>query len=391
MAEQNSERRMKTRTALLFACLLGGLLTACNHKPAVTPPVVEPEPDTLVVVEPPATHLTLLFAGDLMFHDSQVKRALQPDGTYDFSGYFTDISDEVKRADVAIINLETTLSGPPYTGYPTFRSPDAVLQATLDAGFDVFLTANNHCLDGGSRGFERTLSVMDSLLVPHLGTYRDTLERDQYYPFLIEQNGIRVVLLNFTYGTNGLKPKGTNVVNYMDTVQIANDIEKAHSMHPDVIIALPHWGYEYHPLPSAKQKEMAQWLLDKGVDHIIGGHPHVAQPLELNADSSHLVAWSMGNVVSNMTRLAALGGYMVRMELTKRDSTTRLSDCGYTLYWMSRPDDNNFSYQHRVMRFSTPDSLLTAREIGKRDAIDTLLHKLLDTHNQGPIKEYEME
>ena len=391
MAEPNRKRRMRTRTILLLSCLLGGLVTACDDKPTKTTPSVEPKPDTTVVVEPPVSHLSLLFAGDIMFHDSQVKGALQPDGTYDFSPCLADISDEVKRADIAIANLETTLSGPPYTGYPTFRSPDAVLQATLDAGFDIFLTANNHCLAGGPRGLERTLVVMDSLQTLHLGTYRNPEERDQSYPLLIERNGFRIVLLNFTYATNGIKPKGTQIVNYMDTIQLAQDLEKAHLMRPDVIIALPHWGNEYQTLPSVKQKKMAQWLLDKGVDHIIGSHPHVAQPLELSPDSSLLIAWSMGNVVSNMQRIATSGGYMVRMEFSKRDGTTRLSDCGYTCYWMSRPDDNDFSKPHRVMRFSTPDSLLTDRERGKRRVIDTMLHNLLNSHNQGPIKEYQME
>lgn len=391
MAEPNRERGMKTKAITILVLLLVGLLSACDPKTPKAPPVIEPEPDTTVVVESPVYHISLLFAGDLMFHDSQIKVALQPDGTYRFDECFADISDEVKRADVAIVNLETTLSGPPYTGYPTFRSPDAVLQATLDTGFDLFLTANNHCLDGGARGFERTLDVLDSLQVLHLGTYRDADERESTYPMLMEREGFRIALLNFTYGTNGLKPKGTHIVNYMDTAQIALDIEKARLMRPDVIIALPHWGLEYHQLPSAKQQQMAQWLVDKGVDHIIGSHPHVAQPIELSPDSSHLIVWSMGNVISNMERFAALGGYMVRMEFTKHDSTTRLSDCGYIRYWESRPDDNGYTKPHRVMRFSTPDSLLTAKEIGKRKVIDTLLRKLLQGHNQGPVKEFVME
>ena len=369
-------------TALWLYCLTL-TATACNTDKKSQNEVATAE-DTLVA-QPEERHLSLLFAGDLMQHGPQIKAALQKDGSYNYDETFAAVKDEIERADVAIANLEVTLPGKPYTGYPQFRAPDDYLRACIDAGFDVLLTSNNHCMDSGQTGLERTIMMMDSLGVPHLGTYINKEERDRNYPFLLEKNGIRVALLNFTYGTNGIPVTAPNVVNLMDTVEIAADLEKARQMQPDVIIALPHWGNEYQQLPSPQQREMAQWLIDHGVDHIIGGHPHVAQPLELSDDSLHLVAWSMGNVVSNQSKPNTYGGYMVRIELTSHPGTglVGLSDASYFLYWVSRPHDNNFKHNYRILPIDIPDSVLTGMEQKNRYAIRASMRRLMERHTKG--------
>ena len=355
--------------------------------------------DTVVVEEqvPVEQHLSLLIAGDLMQHGPQIKAALQSDGTYNYDECFASVKNEIERADVAIGNFEVTLGGKPYSGYPQFRAPDEYLQACIDAGFDILLTANNHCVDSHRKGLERTIAMMDSLGVPHLGTYVNNNVREETYPFLLEKNGLRIVLLNFTYGTNGLPVEAPNVVNLMDTVQIRADLEKAKTMEPDVIIALPHWGIEYQQLPSPQQREMADWLIRNGVDHVIGGHPHVAQPLELSTDSLHLVAWSMGNVISNQSKPNTYGGYMVRMDFTKRwieeggrikenTVSTKLSDCGYMLYWVSRPSDSGNKHNYRILPIDIPDSLLTGMEQKNRYAIRASMRRLMERHAKG-VKE----
>ena len=352
------------------------------------------------IITPREQHLSLLIAGDLMQHGPQIKAALQSNGTYNYDECFARIKPEIERADVAIGNFEVTLGGPPFTGYPRFSAPDEFLQACIDAGFDILMTANNHCLDTRRAGLERTIMMMDSLGVPHLGTYVNKEERDKSYPFLLEKNGLRIVLLNFTYDTNGLPIEKPNVVCLMDTTEIRADIEKAKTMNPDVIIALPHWGIEYQQLPSQQQRQLAQWMIDQGVDHVIGGHPHVAQPLELSPDSLHLIAWSMGNVISNMTKANTYGGYMVRMEFTKRDTLvndvpsscaeTKLSDCGYTLYWVSRPSDSGNRHNFRVLPIDEPDSVLTGIEQRQRYSIRTSMRRLMEHHAKG-ISEYTFE
>lgn len=393
-----------TRKILFAAVLLCSMAVTATAYYAVNEDAAPPSDTTVVaepveqlVAEPVEQHLSLLFAGDLMQHAGQIKAAQRQGGTYDYSECFARIKDEVERADVAVANFEVTLPGPPYTGYPQFRAPDEYLQAGIDAGFDIFTTANNHCCDSRRPGLERTIMMMDSLGAGHLGTYINREARDETYPFLLEKNGIRVVFLCFTYDTNGIPVQAPNVVNLIDTVEIKADIERARAMQPDVIIALPHWGIEYQQLPSQQQRRQAQWLIDHGVDHVIGGHPHVAQPLELTPDSLHLVAWSMGNVISNMTRPNTYGGYMVRLELTKSlpqapsqrggESHTRLSDCGYTLFWVSRPADCGNRHNFRVLSIDEPDSVLTATEQRQRNSIRTSMRRLMENHTKG-VREY---
>jgi len=343
--------------------------------------------DSTSVEQPEERHLSLLIAGDLMQHMPQIKAARQADGSYNYDECFAGIKAEVERADVAIANFETTLAGPPYSGFPQFSAPDDFLRGVIGAGFDIMLTANNHCVDTHKKGLERTLMMMDSLGVPHIGTYRNAGERERNYPYLLEKNGLRIVLLNFTYGTNGLPVPSPCHVNLMDTMEIAADIEKARAMNPDAIIAFPHWGVEYQTLPSEAQRNMAEWLIRHGVSHIIGGHPHVAQPLELRGEGNNLVAWSMGNVVSNQSKPNTYGGYMVRMDFTKRDSLTTLSDQSYSLYWVSRPPDNGNRHPYRILPIDYPDSLLTPTEQRLRGSIRKSMRQLMERHNVGNIRE----
>ena len=377
---------MRTRTCYIIL-LLVQLLTASAYTFDGTEKC-SPEPFDTTATWPVGRHLSLLIAGDLMQHMPQIKSARQSDGSYDYEECFAGIKAEVERADIAIANFETTLAGQPYSGYPQFSAPDDFLSAVQSAGFDIMLTANNHCVDTRRKGLERTLNMMGSLGMAQLGTYRTLDERERTYPYLIEKNGLRIVLLNFTYDTNGIPVPQPCHVNLMDTLEIAADLDKARQMKPDAIIALPHWGIEYQTLPSKEQREMAAWLLSHGVDHVIGGHPHVAQPLELRNDGRNLVAWSMGNLVSNQSKPNTYGGYMVRLDITKSGLQTTLSDCYYTLYWVSRPPDNGYRHTYRILPIDYPDSLLTTTEKTLRSAIRQNMRQLLKEHGKGEIKEH---
>ena len=284
--------------------------------------------------------VTLLFVGDIMQHDTQIQAAQTPEG-YDYSDCFKHLKKEICKADIAIGNLEVTLGGKPYRGYPSFSAPDEFLYAIKDAGFDILLTTNNHCLDKGKQGLKRTISMLDSLQIPYLGTYRHEEERTQRYPLLIEKNNIRIAFLAYTYDTNGTSSAAPHIVNYIDTIQIKKDILSARRMKPDAIIACMHWGLEYHSLPNRSQKELANWMISQGVDHIIGSHPHVPQPMEIKKDehtpAKHLIAYSLGNFISNMSRENADGGVMINLHLKKQSGITRLDSCSYSLIWTSRP------------------------------------------------------
>lgn len=284
--------------------------------------------------------ITLLFAGDLMQHKGQIDAA-KVGNRYDYSDCFKHVKEEISKADIAVGNLEVTLGGKPYMGYPMFSAPDEYLYAIKDAGFDVLLTANNHCLDRGKNGLQRTIRMLDSLDIAHLGTYATQEERDRGYPLFIKKDGFHIAFLNYTYGTNGVVVRAPNVVNYIDKNQMQADIKKARSARPDVIIACIHWGQEYKPLPDADQKELADWLLDQGVTHVIGAHPHVLQPMELRQRpytlDKNVVVYSLGNFISNMSTRQTEGGAMFKLELTKRNSIVRVTGSHYCLVWTSRP------------------------------------------------------
>ena len=148
---------------------------------------------------------TLVFAGDAMQHDRQIEAARRSDGSFDYSAYFRHVADYVSAADYAVVNLECTLGGKPYKGYPCFSAPEEYAVALKDAGFDLFLHANNHCLDRRDAGLRRTLDQLDMLGVPHIGTYRNAAERAKNYPFVADVKSMKIAFLNYTYGTNSIR------------------------------------------------------------------------------------------------------------------------------------------------------------------------------------------
>jgi poly-gamma-glutamate capsule biosynthesis protein CapA/YwtB (metallophosphatase superfamily) len=287
--------------------------------------------------------LSLVFAGDLMGHQEQIAGAWDSaTGSYNYEPTFRYIKPFLEQADIAVVNLEVTLAGPPYKGYPQFSSPDALALAARDAGFDVFIQANNHALDRGQKGFKRTLYVLDSLKIAHTGTFADSLDRNQNYPLLLERKGIRIALLNYTYGTNGITIPKPFIINRIDTTQIRQDLAKARLAGPDFIIVTIHWGEEYQRTENRAQQHLAAFILNHGADAIIGSHPHVIQPVRwyTGADSTQqkVVVYSQGNFVSNQRARYKDGGIIVELNLVKAAGKTNLEEFSYLPTWVYRED-----------------------------------------------------
>ncbi len=284
--------------------------------------------------------LTLLFAGDIMGHDTQIESAKkQGAGEYNYSSCFQYLEPLISSADIAIGNLEVTLAGPPYKGYPAFSSPDELALELKRVGFDILVHANNHAIDRRKKGLERTLTTLDSAGIIHSGVFKNLQERSIHYPLIVEKNGIRLAFLNYTYGTNGIKVTAPNIVNYIDTAQIKIDLAKARTAKPDFIIVLMHWGNEYERKENSKQRSIAEFLLKNGTDAIIGSHPHVVQPIRME-QRKNLVAYSMGNMISNQRKRYTDGGIMVEMTLEKSDSTY-ITDYSYLPIWVYKPQLKN--------------------------------------------------
>jgi len=300
--------------------------------------------DDTVEVDSFAT-ISMIFVGDIMGHDRQITAAwCEETQTYDYVHNFQYVKPILSSYDLAFGNLEVTLPGkPPYAGYPQFKSPDALAYALRDAGFNVMVTANNHSNDGYGAALIHTIDTLRRLGFYQTGTFKNIEERDSLYPLIIEEKGFKIAILNYTYGTNGIPDEAPTFVNLNNKDLMLKDIEKAKSIEPDLIIAIMHWGDEYQLIENKYQRDNAKLLAENGVDLIIGGHPHVLQPVKYvsaGENDSVLTVYSLGNYISNQRRVNTDGGMMFEISYSKNIFTNEIKK-------------NDF-YHHIVWRYRSP-------------------------------------
>ena len=292
---------------------------------ATEPPTTEPEtepPTTMPEPEHEVSTATILSTGDVLMHMPVIGSGSGPEG-YNFDSIFRFVTDEISAADLAVANLETTLAGTDngyqYSGFPNFNCPDAIVDALKNAGFDMLLTANNHSYDTTLVGFKRTLEVVREAGLETLGTY---LSADEQKWTIQDVNGIKIGLLCYTYatgvGSNGSpqlngnapisEPGLCNYFTYNNLPAFYSEVEtylqEMKDAGAEATMLYIHWGVEYQLSANQDQANIAQQLCDLGVDVIVGGHPHVVQPVDLiesTVDPNHKTAilYSMGNAVSN--------------------------------------------------------------------------------------------
>ena len=326
--------------------------------------------------------VNLVFVGDAMQHAPQITAAQQPDGTYDYSPCFQYLVDDITWADLAVVNLECPLGGKPYTGYPCFSAPDSYAMQLKDVGFDLFLTANNHCLDRRDKGLARTFHTLDSMGIAHIGTYPDQHERDRRIPYMVNIKGMNIAFLDYTYGTNGIPIKGNVIVDFIDQQQIADDIALARERGAHAICVNLHWGIEYQLKPVASQRTLADWLFTQGVDLIIGGHPHVVEPMEVryseDYDKKVLLVYSMGNFISNQSDIDCRGGAMVKVSLRMENGHAVIVDPHYKLFFVQKPRTGGENYV--LIPEARPD-LLRPDAKGEFTRFMQRTHDLVTSHN----------
>lgn len=287
--------------------------------------------------------LNLIFVGDVMGHSPQINSAYD-DATksYNYDSVFTRMKGVFSYADFVIANLEVTLAGPPYSGYPQFSSPDNLVDGLINAGVDILVTANNHSVDRGKDGIIRTIDVLSQKGIPHTGTFKDSAQRETINPLIVEKSGFRLGLLNYTYGTNGIPVPSPVIVNLIDTALIRKDVEKAKALGVDEVIVFIHWGNEYEINPSKTQIKLAEFMKGLGVRIIIGSHPHVVQRMEATFDTDsttgQVVVYSLGNFVSNQRKRYCNGGVVTFVQLSKNEvGKTQITNTGYIPVWVHIP------------------------------------------------------
>ncbi len=248
--------------------------------------------------------MQIVMVGDMLMHDRIVASGKKEDGSYNFDHLFVNVKDTITAADLALVNQETIMGGPEfgYTGYPSFNTPYELTDAEVKAGFDVLLFATNHAYDKGIKGVENCLNYLDTThpTLGYVGINHSEEDQDNIYTY--EANGIKVAILNYTYGHNGRTlPNGKEyLINELTEQNVRSDIRKAEEI-ADFTIVCPHWGTEYKLVADENQKKWASIFLEEGVDLVLGTHPHVIEPIEwMKDENGHqmLVYYSVGNFIN---------------------------------------------------------------------------------------------
>ncbi len=305
--------------------------------------VVEEEPPI-----PEDIKIQMSVIGDVMCHDSQYNDAyVSSTGDYDFSYVFSDIQKYLQVADIAVGNLETTFAGKEvgYSNYPTFNSPERLAYDLKTLGLDVLSTANNHSLDKRYNGLVSTLNFLDDAGIAHTGTYASP--EDQNKILIQNVKGISIAFLSFTYGTNSIPvPSGKDYcINLIDKELIAKQIELAKEQNPDMICVFMHWGIEYQTKENKTQDDLADFLFQNGVDVILGGHPHVLQPMEKRqitledgTTKDGFVVYSLGNFISGQRDVDTKSSAILNLAITKNGETGKITidDVTYIPIYMHR-------------------------------------------------------
>lgn len=303
--------------------------------------------------EPIISNINLIAAGDIMFHSPQIRAAYNDEEkTYDFSSVFKYVEKYIQKADIALANFETVTAGKDikFSGYPRFNTPKESLLGIKEAGFDILTTANNHSLDQGKKGLIKTIEAIEEYGLKNIGTYREP-NKDI---FIEEIKGIKLGLLSYTYGLNGmdvaLSPEELSyMVNLIDEDKIKSDIEKTKELGADLIVVFIHWGNEYHREPSEYQIELGDKMMEWGADIILGSHPHVIQKSEtINKNGKDkFIVYSMGNFLSNQ-RAETLqnpyteDGILINLNIEKNfeSNETIIKDIEYIPTWVHRYREN---------------------------------------------------
>ena len=329
--------------------------------------------------------------GDLMMHEKQLEIAARGDGSYDFHEQYALIANSLADADYTIANLETTVGkykDKAYSGYPRFNAPESLLDAVKDAGIDFLTLANNHMLDRFGEGMVTTVNWVEKYGFDHGGANRTKKEKNT--PVVVNVKGVKIGFLCYTQMTNDMEEKCSPRVvqygiNYIKQADFRKDVAALKKAGAEVIIALPHWGKEYKREPGSTAKSNAKKLVAAGVDVILGSHPHVVQPIEYikttDKDGNErvgLVAYSLGNFISNMTERYTDSGIILDFTLQEQEDGGFLAvDVGVVPLYVWNRDDMVQTLSSTRYDLQAPDGMSPeARQRMKASLLE--LRELLD-------------
>lgn len=278
--------------AMLTGIIL--LIVSCSHK--------EPAPEIEVGED---TVLHFVAGGDLTITDQLISV-----GEQGYDAIFQDVAPLIADADLSTINLEGNLAGAPY-GTNTGSAPISLAYSLQKTGMDMVQLANSFSNSRGPSGLNTTIDSAIAAGLEPVGVFKNSDQFEEKRGFsLFEIQGVRIAVVAFTKGLNGMSllsgdEDNVNLLykDYDSTYQkvdteginaLLDDIDRE---MPDIVIALVHWGSEFNDNVSSTQKSIIKLLQGRGVDAIIGTHPHYVQKLELNEETGQFLAYSLGSFV----------------------------------------------------------------------------------------------
>lgn len=304
------------------------------------------------------TRARIMANGDLLYHDIIYISAKKTDGTYDFHENFEYVKPWLKQADLVLGDFEGTVNKDHYlAGYPLFNAPGEVMDAIKDAGYQVLDLAHNHILDSQIEGVVSTADAIEKAGMTPVGVY--THESRDKAPLVIKEiNGIKVAILAYSYGFNGIEQSISQedynrYLSDLDEDKMKAEIERAEK-EADITIIMPQMGVEYQIEPTEEQKKLYHKMIDWGADIIFGGHPHVVEPAETveKEGDKKLIIYSMGNFISNQ-RIETMQdvenakwterGVLMDVTIKKKSGKTTIETAQAHPSWVSRTPKGGYS------------------------------------------------
>ena len=296
--------------------------------------------------------------GDLLYHDIIYMSAKKEDGSYDFHENFEYVTPWLKQADLAIGDFEGTINKDHYlAGYPLFNAPGQVMDAIKDAGYHVLDLAHNHVLDSQIEGVISTADAIEKAGMTPIGVYTHE-SRDQAPLVIKEVNGIKVALLAYSYGFNGIEQSISQedynrYLSDLNEDKMKAEIERAEK-EADITVIMPQMGVEYRIEPTEEQKVLYHKMIEWGADIIFGGHPHVVEPSETveKDGEKKLIIYSMGNFISNQRIETMTGvdnakwterGVLMDVTVKKKGGKTTIDTAKAHPTWVNRTPKGTFS------------------------------------------------
>lgn len=393
---------------LIFALVVA--LTSCSGKNPDQSSSVEKEKKESQTVK-----VSVLCVGDIMAHAPNISSSLKSDGSYDFTDNYEYVEEYIESADLALCNMETTFKGGTPQGYPLFNAPDSLADAVKSAGFDVAFTSNNHMMDTGYDGMQRTLEILRQAGLKTVGS---RLEGEDKGYAVVKVNGAKIGLVSYTYETtqtastsvtingNPISEDSKRLINSFnyhdldteDYDRIQADMDGCREDGADVVICYLHWGNEYEQKVNTQQEEMAQELANRGADVIFASHPHVLQKIDvLTSEESGQkvpVFYSLGNFISNQrtetlsnkyTEYGAMG--TVRLTIRIDKDQIKAESVSVMPTWVDKYQSGSGTLEYRIIpldsSLSTNQALAESGHFSRAQAAKEYAEELFGEYIEG--------